>query len=84
MTLQKRSVYILKSQTLADCYYVGLTSDVATRLETHNSGGSAHAAAGRPWRVVVTVEFDEESKAVRFERYLKTGSGRAFANRHFR
>jgi predicted GIY-YIG superfamily endonuclease len=81
---QKRTVYVLKSDTVANCYYTGLTVDVAVRLATHNSGGSAHTAADRPWRVVVTLEFDEESKAVRFERYLKSGSGRAFARSHFR
>jgi predicted GIY-YIG superfamily endonuclease len=84
MPAPKRTVYLLKSQTLVDCYYVGLSSDADARLCTHNSGGSIHTAAGRPWRVVVTVEFDEESKALRFERYLKSGSGRAFAKRHFR
>jgi hypothetical protein len=28
-------------------------------------------------------EFSDETRAVRFERYLKSGSGRAFAKRHF-
>jgi hypothetical protein len=32
---------------------------------------------------VVIVEFPTEAQAVRFERYLKSGSGRAFATRHF-
>jgi hypothetical protein len=31
----------------------------------------------------VTVEFASEQTALRFERYLKSGSGRAFAKRHF-
>ena len=63
---QKNSVYILKSETLPSCYYVGLTSDVSVRLKTHNAGGSVHTELGRPWRVVVTVEFDDEAKALRF------------------
>jgi predicted GIY-YIG superfamily endonuclease len=84
MVGQKNSVYILKSEALTNCYYVGLTSDVAARLKTHNAGRSPHTATGRPWRVVVSIEFDDEAKAVKFERYLKSGSGRAFANRHFR
>jgi hypothetical protein len=29
------------------------------------------------------LEFPTEHQAVRFEKYLKTGSGRAFAARHF-
>ena len=84
MPAPRWTVYLLKSRKKEDCYYVGLTSDIVTRIETHNSGGSLHTASARPWRIVVTVEFDDESKAVRFERYLKSGSGRAFANRHFR
>jgi len=33
---------------------------------------------------LVVIEFDEERPALEFERYLKTGSGREFARRHFR
>jgi hypothetical protein len=33
--------------------------------------------------VIVSIEFPEERAALRFERYLKSGSGRAFATRHF-
>jgi hypothetical protein len=35
------------------------------------------------WQRHVIVEFPDEQRAVRFERYLKSGSGRAFAKRHF-
>ena len=37
----------------------------------------------RPWSLVVSIEFQTEREAVRFEKYLKSGSGRAFAKRHF-
>jgi len=33
---------------------------------------------------LVVVEFDEEQPAVLFEKYLKTGSEREVARRHFR
>jgi hypothetical protein len=33
--------------------------------------------------VVVSIEFPTERQAIRFERYLKSGSGRAFAKRRF-
>jgi predicted GIY-YIG superfamily endonuclease len=65
-------------------YYVGLTSDPNARLQAHNEGLSSHTAGHRPWRTLVCIEFDEEEPATRFERYLKTGSGREFARRHFR
>lgn len=37
--------------------YVGLTGNVAQRLTTHNSGGSAYTAPHRPWRLVVLWSF---------------------------
>jgi putative endonuclease len=80
----KRFVYILKSVNIAGAYYVGVTSDLETRLEAHNAGLSPHTAKARPWRRLVVVEFDEELPAIEFEKYLKTGSGREFARRHFR
>jgi hypothetical protein len=39
--------------------------------------------AHRPWSIVVSIEFPTEREALRLERYLKSGSGRAFAKRHF-
>jgi putative endonuclease len=79
---EKRAVYVLRSER-SDRPYVGVTSDVRQRLETHNAGGSAYTAAHRPWRLVVVLEFPDEQRAIAFERYLKSGSGRAFAKRHF-
>lgn len=77
-------VYIIQSISRPATYYVGLTSDVEARLTAHNAGLSLHTAANRPWRRLVVVEFDQERSAVLFEKYLKTGSGREFARRHFR
>jgi predicted GIY-YIG superfamily endonuclease len=77
------TVYVLRSTPAPARYYVGLTSDLKRRLETHNSGGSQHTAALRPWELVTSIEFASEASAAAFETYLKTGSGRAFAKRHF-
>jgi predicted GIY-YIG superfamily endonuclease len=77
-----QTVYVLRSVTQPERYYVGLTSDVTRRLQVHNSGGSRHTMKDRPWQLVVALEFADEVSAVRFERYLKSGSGRAFAKRH--
>ena len=79
----KRFVYVIQSTVDPARYYAGLTSEVATRLAIHNSGGSQHTARLRPWRLVVSLEFAAEESAAQFEKYLKTGSGRAFAKRHF-
>ena len=79
----QRIVYILRSDRDPERHYVGSTSDVAMRLGFHNAGLHPYSAKHCPWRVLVTVEFPTEEKAVRFEKYLKSGSGRAFAKRHF-
>ena len=76
-------VYILRSTIDNDRYYVGVTSNVGARVATHNSGGSVHTRRDRPWQLVVALEFARVDSAVAFERYLKSGSGRAFAKRHF-
>ena len=78
-----RSVYILRSDREPKRHYTGLTSDVAERLKWHNAGLNVHTAGNRPWSLIVSVEFTTEAEARRFERYLKSGSGRAFAKRHF-
>jgi len=79
----KRFVYILRSESNPWRHYVGVASDVDERLDWHNSGPCGHTIRYRPWRVVVSLEFPDETSAVRFEQYLKSGSGRAFAKRHF-
>jgi predicted GIY-YIG superfamily endonuclease len=84
MGTPRRFVYIIKSITAPDEYYVGVTSDVDLRLRAHNEGLSRHTSRHRPWRTLVVIEFDDEEPALKFERYLKTGSGREFARRHFR
>jgi putative endonuclease len=84
MPSPKRFVYVLKSERHADRYYTGVTSNVCARLSTHNDGGCLHTASGRPWNIDVVVEFADEKRAVAFERYLKSGSGNAFATRHLR
>ena len=83
MSQDKRFVYVLKTIGTWNEFYVGLTSDVTARLAAHNSGACRHTASHRPWSLHVVIEFCEQSTASRFERYLKSGSGRAFARRHF-
>ena len=79
----RRFVYILRSDPHPERHYVGLTSDVARRLHWHNNGPSGVTVYHRPWSLVASLEFADPKSAARFERYLKTGSGRAFAKRHF-
>ncbi len=74
-------VYILKSETHAQVY-TGFTTDLSKRIEDHNSGKSRHTNKFKPWFIVTYTAFSSELRARKFERYLKTGSGIAFARRH--
>ena len=76
-------VYIIRSESHLDQRYIGLTNDPAERLERHNQGRSPHTSKFRPWALDVVIGFADKPRAVAFERYLKTGSGFSFANRHF-
>ncbi len=74
-------VYLLQSQTFVDERYVGRTSDLKRRLAEHNAGKSPHTSKFAPWRLVTYVAFSDAQKAETFERYLKSGSGHAFAKK---
>ncbi|WP_316206077.1 MULTISPECIES: GIY-YIG nuclease family protein [unclassified Bradyrhizobium] len=72
-------VYILESRDGVH-FYAGITDDVPERLIKHNAGAVPHTSKYRPWRVRTYVAFSDEKLA--FERYLKSGFGRAFAKKH--
>lgn len=76
-------VYVLISERDPDAHYTGLTDDLQDRLLAHNARRVPHTAKAAPWRLQTAVAFRDRSKAAAFERYLKTGSGREFARRHF-
>jgi len=75
-------VYLLQSIPLRAQGYIGITDDLNRRLEEHNSGKSNHTSKYRPWKIVTAVRFENDKRALAFEKYLKSGSGRAFAKRH--
>jgi predicted GIY-YIG superfamily endonuclease len=76
-------VYLLFSRHDVNQRYIGRTEDIQQRLAVHNSGGSLHTAKYKPWELSAYFAFKDEYKAIMFEKYLKSGSGRSFANRHF-
>jgi predicted GIY-YIG superfamily endonuclease len=76
-----RYVYLLQSEAFTEQRYVGVTADLKQRLAAHNAGRSPHTSKFAPWRLVTYVAFSDEQKAETFERYLKSGSGHAFANK---
>lgn len=74
-------VYILQSELDQARFYTGFTEDLASRLKTHNSGSVPHTPKYKPWRMKTAVAFTNRQKAVAFEKYLKSPSGRAFAKK---
>lgn len=75
-------VYLMRSLCVPGRRYVGLTENLNRRLEVHNAGRSVHTRRYVPWEIVVAIRFSDDRRAIEFERYLKSGSGHAFANRH--
>ena len=76
-------VYQLLSIEHLNQKYTGFTSDVSKRLDVHNSGQVPHTSKYKPWKLLNYFAFSDEQKAREFEVYLKSGSGRAFAKKHF-
>jgi putative endonuclease len=77
-------VYLLESLADTEQTYVGLTDNVKYRLDAHNAGQSPHTAKFKPWRLITYIGFTDDKKAIAFEKYLKSHSGRAFAKKRLR
>ncbi|MDP9292553.1 MAG: GIY-YIG nuclease family protein [Verrucomicrobiota bacterium] len=71
------------SETDPSVHYTGVTRDLSGRLQEHNRGSCLHTAKHRPWKIETAIGLRSETKARAFEKYLKSGSGREFARRHF-
>ena len=76
-------VYLIRSEEHPEQRYIGFTTNLKDRIATHNAGGSVHTAKFKPWVLIAYHAFADKRKEQEFEHYLKTGSGRAFANKHF-
>lgn len=76
-------VYLIESVHQRQQHYVGITQDLKQRLSDHNEGKSPHTRKFKPWHLVAYTGFADESTAVDFEKYLKSGSGKTFLKRHF-
>jgi len=74
-------VYIIRSQQDTS-HYVGSTNDLKRRLQEHNHGGAKFTSSKRPYKLVWYCAFCEKNRAIEFEKYLKQGSGFAFARNH--
>ena len=75
-------VYLLQNRNDPKRHYVGLCKNLKKRLAEHNTGECKTTSEAKDWEIDVAVYFRDEKKAAAFERYLKTGSGRAFSRKH--
>jgi putative endonuclease len=71
-------VYIIRSIEFPEQEYTGATADLKRRISDHNAGKSTHTAKFKPWKYCA---FPDKFKALEFEKYLKSHSGRAFAKK---
>jgi len=74
-------IYLLESICHPGKRYVGITHALNNSLKEHNAGKSPHTAKFKPWKIVVAIRFLDDRGAKSFEKYLKSGSGHAFAKR---
>jgi predicted GIY-YIG superfamily endonuclease len=74
--------YILQSAK-NNSFYTGYTTlKPLARLEKHNNGEVIYTSKKKPWKLIWYCAFTDEKKAIAFEKYLKIGSGFAFARKH--
>ena len=76
-------VYLIKSINNPEQIYIGYTENLKDRIITHNYGGSPHTSKYKPWEVMFYLGFKNKTRAIEFEKYLKSQSGRAFTLKRF-
>lgn len=74
-------VYVLKCSN--EKPYVGCTDNLKKRIERHNKGYVPATKPLLPVKLIYYFAFSNKYAAYNFEKYLKSGSGRAFMKKHF-
>jgi len=72
-------VYILRCNN--GSHYTGCTDDLRARFQKHINSYVPATKPLLPVELVFYCAFKEQSKAFEFEKYLKSGSGRAFTQK---
>jgi len=75
-------MYYVYSLKCKDSYYVGCCEDLKERLGRHKNGYVPATANRLPIELIFYFAIPDKYKAFEFEKYLKSGSGRAFINKH--
>ena len=76
-------VYLIQSTNYPKKRYIGCSNNIKKRLSNHNSGTTPYTKKYMPWELILGVCFKNKDKAIEFEKYLKSGAGRAFAQKRF-
>ena len=74
-------VYIL--QCADGNYYTGCTKDLNDRMSRHHRGSVPATKDRRPVTLITYLAFSDQYKAFAYEKYLKTGSGKAVMLKRF-
>lgn len=77
-------MYYVYSLRCSDGFYIGCTNDLKDRIERHKRGHVATTKNRLPISLDFYIAFSNNFLAFNFEKYLKSGSGRAFINKHFK
>ena len=70
-------VYIIHSSKI-DRYYVGITENLNTRLERHNSGWGRYTKRGIPWVMRYSEKYPTKTDALKREREIKKYKSRKY------
>ena len=76
-------MYYIYSLKCRDGYYVGCTDNIEDRVDRHQKGNVPATANRLPIKLEFYFAIEDKYKAFAFEKYLKSGSGRAFVKKHF-
>ena len=76
-------VYILYSYDF-DKIYIGYTSDLINRFQSHNFfANKGFTVKFRPWKVIHLEFFESKSEAMQREKQLKSSQGRNWIHSYF-
>jgi predicted GIY-YIG superfamily endonuclease len=76
-------MYYVYSLQCKDGFYIGCTDNISERVERHQKGQVPATADRLPIALEFYFVINDKYRAFEFEKYLKTGSGRAFTKKHF-
>jgi len=76
-------MYYVYSLKCKDGYYLGCTDNLKDRIKRHQKGQVIATSKRLPINLMFYFAIEDKYKAFQFEKYLKSGSGRAFIKKHF-